>query len=373
MGFWSTWSSRRLAALLLALALPGCGRGAPPPCIGLVLPMTGPLAAWGHEMRTGVQLALDERPEGSRPEVLQVDNEGLTRRTSTAVVQLVEEGATAILGPLATDNAIAAGLTARSLKVPCIAPAATGVVPEEGGWLLRPCASEADLARALARFAAETLKLRRVALVIDLSSGYSLGLADAFGREFAMLHGRVAGEVRFHGAGDDVRDALDRACELEADGVLVAAYAPDVIAMAAGASDPRLAGLVLLGGDGWGGPGVAAALAGRVAGAYHARHFDPTSTDPLVRSFVERWRAATGEVPSDAAALTYDAARALLSVYDGRSPGPVLREHLLELHDLPGVTGLLSFDRAGAAVHRPVLLVRLQAPGTVEVVARFQD
>jgi len=359
---------RLLPLLLLALA---CGQ-ATPTRLGLLVPLTGPLAARGHEMRTALDLALAELPESRRPEVLQADTEGSARRTTSAFAELVAEGASVVLGPLTTDEVEAASLLARSERVPCVAPAATGAdVGEADGWMVRTCYADDDAARALAGWARMTLHLERVATIVDLRSGYSLGLARAFSREFSRLNGRIVGEVPYHAGGADVPPALDAAAALDVEGVLVAGYAPDILVMVESAHDPRVAGLVLLGGDGWGGGTLDRALAGRVRGAYHTRHFDPSSDEPVVREFVARWRAATGEMPSDAAALTYDAARVVLALLPPEPDVALLRQRLLGLRDRAGVTGMLTIDARGASVRRSIFLEQLHATSGASIVARL--
>jgi len=146
------------AALLLALL--ACGRSAPPR-IGLLAPLTGPLAARGAEMREALDLALADLPEDRRPEVLQADTQGSARRTTTAYAELVAEGASAVLGPLTTDEVEAAELLAASEHVPCLAPAASGAdVAGAEGWTVRLCNADEDAARALAGWARRALGRR---------------------------------------------------------------------------------------------------------------------------------------------------------------------------------------------------------------------
>lgn len=361
---------RAAAAALLAL-LAACspsGSGS----LGLLLPRSGPLAGRGAEMRTAVRLALEELPPERRPLLLEADSQGSARATTMAFGELAAQGAAVVLGPLTTDEVEAAALVARAVRVACVAPAATGAHPEgPDPWLLRLCYSDDAAARALAGWARLDAKLERVAVVVDLRSGYAINLARAFSREFSRLNGRIAGEVAFHSGTPGTAQALDRAAELGVDGVLLAAYGSDVRRMLDGASDARLAQLTLLGGDGWAGAGLHAACAGRVRGAYHTRHYDPSADDPLVQDFERRWRAATGEAPSDAAALAYDAARAVLSALDGRRAGPALRDALLHLDGRPGVTGPLALDPRGAAVGRPIYLEQVHEPTGPSIVARL--
>jgi len=360
----------RVAAVLLLL-LAACGP-AETGHVGLLLPLSGPLAERGHEMRVAVDLALAELPEDHRPLILEADSEGSARTTTMAYSRLVGQGASVVLGPLTTDEVEAASLVARALHVPCVAPAATGAHPEQAdGWMLRLCYSDDDAARALAGWARMTLHLERLVSVVDLRSAYSLGLARAFGREFSRLNGRIVGEVSYHGGDAEAVGVLDEVLALPAEGALLAGYLPDIRRMLDGTADPRLTELVLLGGDGWGGAGLSQAFAGRVRGAYHTRHYDPGRADPLVTDFEARWRAATGEAPSDAAALTFDAARATLSIFDPDARGPVLRDRLFALPPRAGVTGPLDIDRRGVPLRRPIYLEQVHEPAGATIVAEL--
>ena len=359
------------AGLLLAAALPpGCSRG-DDGAIGVALPLAGPLAEWGQEARRGIELALARGP-GPAPRVLWEDTAGTPDGAMAAMERLAEQGATLVIGPFTTDEAIAAGTLARSLGVPLVIPAATGAgLTEAGGWAVRLCYEDADAGRALAEWAASDARLQRLALVIDLDSAYSLGLAEAFRHAFVRLGGRILGEVAYRGGGDDRADALDRVAALDVQGALVAGYAPDIVVMLRSTRSPRLSELVLLGGDGWNGADLHAALAGRVAGAYHTRHFDPSAEDPAVQEFVAAYRDRHGQDPGDPAALGHDAATAALSVFDPRLDGAALRDRLRSLRDQAGVTGKLSLGAAGSALHKPVVLVRLDREAGSRVVGRL--
>ncbi len=351
-----------LPALIAAFApMSGCSK--PPHSIGVILPLEGALKQQGHELQAGIDMALSEVPPERRPHVLVMDNGGSPQATSAAVDALVRQGATVIIGPLTTDNVAVATLAGRFLGVSCVAPAATGsrlIEPAMG--TLRLCFGDDDAGAALARYARDTLRLEQMAVVIDLASTYSVGLATAFSQEFLRRGGSIAGRFYFHGGAADADVVLDSVAALEPDGVLLAAYSPDVVRMVNAAHDPRVAELILLGGDGWSGSGVREALEGRVRGAYRTRHFDPDSHDPLIEAFVARFRATAHEEPTDLVALGYDAARAVVGVFDPALDGPAMRTRLLGLAGQPGVTGEVTLDGRGAASDKPVLLEVLHDP-----------
>ncbi|HZJ72566.1 MAG TPA: ABC transporter substrate-binding protein, partial [Planctomycetota bacterium] len=149
----------RLALLAAAMAgglvvaqAAGCG-GRPPGAIGVALPLAGPLSEWGREARAGLELAF-ARGSQPAPRVVWEDTGGTPDGAMAALERLVDQGATLVVGPFTTDEAIAAGTLARSLGVPLVVPAATGAgVAEPHG----------PAARALAEWAASDARLQRLA------------------------------------------------------------------------------------------------------------------------------------------------------------------------------------------------------------------
>lgn len=365
--------ARLLIALLCALVLsPACSRTPPQGVVGVILPLTGPLKQWGLDMQAAVEVALAELPPDRRPLLVPCDNGGTARGTTTAFEHVRSQGASVVIGPLTTDNAITAGIVARGMAMPCVLPAATGNEVLNGNtFSVRMCHGDAEAGRALAAWARDELGLERVAVVVDLRAAYSLGLAESFSREFQRRSGLIAGEVSYYGGDPALTGVLDEVAAMDIDGALLAGYAPDLILMVEGARNPSVKDLVLLGGDAWGGAGLPDALAGRVKGAYHTRHFNPEDDRPRVTGFLDAYRAHTGSSPSDAAALAYDAASAVFSVFDPKLDGPELLVRLRGLQDFPGVTGTIDIDARGAPGSKAVILEQYHDPDRPAFVARI--
>jgi branched-chain amino acid transport system substrate-binding protein len=368
-----TLPTRRLFILVCALALgAGCSRAPPQGVVGLILPLTGPLKQWGLDMQAAVEIALSELPPERRPLLVPCDNGGTARGTTTAFEHVASQGATVVIGPLTTDNAITAGIVARGMTLPCMLPAATGDQVLDGNtYSVRICHGNAEAGRALAVYAREELGLTRMVVVVDLRAAYSVGLAESFSREFQRRNGVITDEVGYYGGDPALGGVLDEVAAMEVEGALLAGYAPDLILMVQGARDPGVADLVLMGGDAWGGAGLPVALAGRVKGAYHSRHFNPEDTDPRVLGFLDAYHAHTGSEASDAAALAYDAASAVFSIFDPDLDPTEMMARLRGLQNFPGVTGMIDIDERGAAVRKPVFLEQYHDPDQPGFVARI--
>ncbi len=362
-----------MAAAAAILAAASCGGSTVPPgiAIGVVAPTSGPLAPRGQDLVDGVRLACERLEPAQRPSLIEADGAGDARAAAIAAERVLDAGARVVIGPPGGDGMAAVALLAAARGVPCILPACSGEsrgAPPPAGRVVVGFGPELAAA-SLAGFAEEDLRLRRLALIVDLDSGEALALADAFSREFQRRRGRIVDTVYYRAGAAGVPNALDGAAALDVQGALVAGEAGDLAAMVGAARSPRLAELVLLGGDGWDGPGPPAVLAGRVAGAFRARHFDPASDRPQAAAFAAAFRERYGRAPGDAAALGFDAASLALAALQ-RSPDPAaLRRAVADATAFPGVTGAITFDAQGLVTHPSVAIESLHEAGGPRIVA----
>ena len=366
-------------ALTLGLVLGLVACGGKPPAVGVLLPQSGPHAEAGRRALAAVLQAWDERPVAEQPRLLVADDGGSALTTTAAFDDLVDQGATVILGPLDTECALAASAAARLRRVPFLTPSATGEeVTRDNPYALRSCVGDDELARELAVHARYTLRLERVGVVVDLTDRHALGLAEAFEREFSQRRGRIVGELPFH-PDEPTGKVLATAAGWDADGLLLAASHGPVMDLLQTARPRDLADLVLLGDSRWNGPGLREQLAGRVAGAWVAGHFDPGEAQDegpraeAVADFLEAYRRREDAPPDDVAALTYDAARAVLQVFDGRRDGPELARALRELQYVVGVTGTLHMEGGGRPDGKTLVLRQLHDPSRPTFFERVGD
>ncbi|GJM20834.1 MAG: amino acid ABC transporter substrate-binding protein [Planctomycetota bacterium] len=360
---------KRIAWILL-LAVAACAR--PEPALGLLVSTSGTLADMGAEVLHGWQLALEDVPAAKRPHSFQIDAGSSAVSAVRAYHELVDQGATLVLGPLTTDQAVAVAEAARERRVPFVTPTATGdEVTRDNRWAFRTCAADRDVAKALALFARFELQLARLVVVVDLSSRWSVGLGQAFADAFRQRNGRVVETVAFAPTLGGQSTLLEDLAQVDAEGVLLAVRHDALMPALRGASEATLAKFVLLGVDGWQGPGLAEELAGRARGAYVARHF--STQEPGAADFIAKHREAFDELPGDPAALTYDAARMLLGLWSPEANPDALRRALLEQHHVPGVTGTVRMASDGSPNAKSIVLEQLHDPARSRFLRRLAD
>jgi branched-chain amino acid transport system substrate-binding protein len=344
-----------------------CNRSPPaggqaPLRVGLVGALTGGEAALGRVVRDGVA--------GRRLELVSYDSQGRPEEAASATVRLVNvDWAAFIVGGDTSSSTLAMAPVAARGEVPLVAPAATNprVTREGGPYVFRVCFVDSFQGGALAAFAKER-GMNRVAMLTDLRSDYSVGLADAFRQRFQSLGGTVVA-TETYGQGDtDFRAQLTRIKGLRPDALFVPGYYGDAAAVARQARQLGLT-VPLLGGDGWDSVAELLSLGGEsLEGSEFTTHFSADNPSGSVQGFLKDFQARYGRPPESGAALAYDAARVGIAALrrTGGKGGPALRDALAATAGFPGVTGRITLGPGRDAV-KPAVVLRIQGGRAVFV------
>jgi branched-chain amino acid transport system substrate-binding protein len=198
---------RSLTAKLLPIAIAAIGAiGLPtlaqaqtePIRIGFLTVRSGPLAAGGRQMEEGIQLLLKERNNmlaGRKVELIIADTGGNPAGAKNKVQELVERNRVqAIIGPLATFEAIAIDDYILKAKVPLITPtsAAQNDLAEQkkNEFVIHAVGTAAQPMHVLGQYAAKKMGMKRVAMIAD-DFAYGHEGAAGFMKVFEDNGGRV--------------------------------------------------------------------------------------------------------------------------------------------------------------------------------------
>lgn len=184
---------------LAALALTGCGKredgGAPgyapseKPAIvkiGLAAPLTGSYAKIGNDMLNGAILAIEQKNalggvQGRQVELVKRDDQGEPKQAVAVARELVNEGVAGVIGHFNSGCTIPASEIYNENKIPAITPASTNPQVTDRGYkfMFRVCGRDDQQGSVGAKFVADKLKLKKVAVLHDKTT-YGQGLADEF-------------------------------------------------------------------------------------------------------------------------------------------------------------------------------------------------
>jgi branched-chain amino acid transport system substrate-binding protein len=374
------WFSALAALSLAALAAcdsaprdaaaPAPGTPAPPSdtiLIGEYGSLTGSEATFGQSTDNGIQLAVEEinKAGGVKDKKLVVkvyDDQGKTQEAGNAVMRLItQDKAVAILGEVASSLSLAGGRVAQQNNVPMISPSSTNVtVTEIGDMIFRVCFTDDFQAYAVATFASETLKAKKVAVLYDQGSAYSKGLKDEFGKTFSGSGGSVATEQAYKAGDADFSAQLTAIRDTKPDAIFIPGYYTDVANIAVQAKKLGISA-PLLGGDGWDSAELPKIAGAAVEGAYYSNHYAVEEPRAEVQAFVTAYSAKFGTAPDGLAAMGYDAAKILADAMK-RAPdlsGGALAKAIGETKDYAGVTGRISIDGKRNA-SKPAVIVQMK-------------
>jgi branched-chain amino acid transport system substrate-binding protein len=320
-----THAARTLLALAgvgcLALA-PACAPAEQPEFrVGFLNVMVEPMGSVsGIPARDGAQMAVAEinaaggvEIDGVPHRLVLVEREIEIRADAAATgarALINVDSVHAIVGPQISTLAIAAAAVAEFAQVPLISPMASNPAVTAGrSMIFRLAFLDEYQGSALARFAYDSLGVRRAAALYDEANPYSRDIWALFRTTFESRGGRVVSEQTFHtDVASDYRAQLRRLLAGNPDAILLPNYAVYDSVQVRQARELGFRGR-FLGSDSW--DPVAMVRIPAADGSVVIANWDHRAGSDSTRAFVARYRSQFGRDPRTTAAATFDAFRIL--------------------------------------------------------------
>ena len=361
---------RGIAPVLSLLLALGCGAQKPEGdggagiVVGHVASMTGDTATFGRSADQGIRMAVEEINAGggvlgAKLEVVTEDDRSVTEEARSAAQKLIQrDRVKALLGEVASSRSLAAAPEAQRAKVPMISPGSTNPkVTEVGDYIFRACFIDPFQGAVMARFAADELHAKRLAILFDFKQDYSVGLAQFFRDTVLANGGEIVADERYTSGDIEFRAQLTTIRAASPDAIFVPGYYTELGLIAKQARELGI-NVPLLGGDGWDSEKTLEIGGDAVNGYFFSTHYAADSDNPRVQEFVKRFRERYGATPDAMAALGYDTAGILADGLKraGSTDGPPLRDALAKTSNYEGVTGVITIDADHNAVKPAVVL-----------------
>lgn len=334
--------------------------------LGEVLTLTGPEAGIGIAIHQGIEVAVREFNQkagvlGRKIEIVSVDDQGRAEEAATAITQLITQSkVNAVLGASASSRSIAIAAIAQKYQIPMITPTSTHPkITEMGDFIFRVCFIDPYQGQVMADFASRHLKFKKVALLRDMKSDYSVGLAGYFVSTFQKNGGEIVADQSYSSGDVDFKSQLTALRAKSPQAIFVPGYYSDVALIARQAKELGI-GVPLLGGDGWSSPKLTEIGGSAIEGSYFASHYasDSKIKNQKVLDFESAFKQSFGDMPNALSALGYDALGFLVNaIRESQSLAPQkLRQALAVTKDYSGVTGKISMDLQRNAQKSAVVL-----------------
>jgi branched-chain amino acid transport system substrate-binding protein len=334
--------------------------------IGVVLPLTGPIAAFGQTSKGGLDIAYEQNHKlknGDDVKLVVLDDRGDKVEAATAVKRLLDkEGVAVILGEVASSNSMAMAPVAERAHTPMITHASTNPRVTKGKkYVTRACFIDPFQGSVMANYALDN-GMKKAVLVTDAKQDYSVGLSKAFKKAYRAGGGKILKTVLINSGDKDFNAQVSTIKAASPDIIAFTGYYPEAALMVKQARNMGVKA-PFIGADGVGFPELVK-IAGKASeGCMYTDHFNETAADsPEAKAYVEAFHKKYSKVADSMGALAADAYGMILSamnqcIDEGKASDDkeCINDKLRHTKGYKGVTGVITIDKNGDAVKPAVI------------------
>ncbi len=333
--------------------------------IGEYASLTGSEATFGQSSHNGLELAVEEVNSkggilGKKIKLVTEDNQGKPSETQTVVQKLINrDKVVAVVGEVASSRSKAGAPICQAAKIPMITPASTNPeVTTIGDYIFRVCFIDPFQATVMSKFALNSMKVKKVAVLIDQKNAYSTGLADNFRKVFTDMGGEIVEEQKYSNGDKDFKAQLTSIKAKDPEAVFIPGYYTDVNLISIQAREIGL-NCPLFGSDGWESEKLTEGKAkDALEGSFFSTHVSADDPSPQIQNFKIKYKEKYGKEPDAMSFLAYDAGMILFDAIKraGDTSGEKIRNELSKTKDFQGVTGIITINDQRNAVKPAVVL-----------------
>uniref|UniRef100_A0A7V4KBK4 ABC transporter substrate-binding protein n=1 Tax=Fervidobacterium pennivorans TaxID=93466 RepID=A0A7V4KBK4_FERPE len=333
--------------------------------IGVLLPMTGGLSAFGDWTKKGIELAYEQKKTvlGEKIVLVYVDTRSEKTEAANAMARLIDkEKVVAVIGEISSSNSMAAAEIAEARKVPQVAVTSTSPLVTQGKkFVSRVCFIDPFQGTALAEFAGKNLKVKKVTIFIDIEQDYSVSMTNYFVERFEKKYKGQVQKVQYKSGDQEFSAQIAQAIAFGSDAIMIPGFYNEIALIAQQARSMGFKGYILAG-DGADAPELVKIGGKAVEGLYFTTHYVPEAANTKIsKDFVEAFKKKYGTLPAMNAALGYDAYMLIVNAIErAKSKDPVkINEAIRATKGFQGVSGTITIDANGNPI-KDVIIVKVQ-------------
>ena len=330
--------------------------------IGVFLPMTGNVSAFGQLEWPGIQTAhkMMGKILGREVKLILEDTKSDQTEAAHAVERLIKQHqVVGIIGGAISASALAGGSIAEKNGIPLISPSATNLlVTQDKKYVFRACFDDSFQSQVAARQARIAMGASTAAVVVDIAQAdYSVGLGNLFLQAFGEMGGKVLVTAYIQTGDRDFRSQLSEVREANPDIIYVPNYYTENALLAKQVRDLGMKMPILMA-DGAQVPALIQTGGKAVEGVYLTAHFNLEAVSTtLGRRFVANFKKQYKKDADAFGALGADAYFILIGAIKRAksTEGSKVRTALTDTKNFKGVTGAIKINEDGNTIKRLVI------------------
>jgi branched-chain amino acid transport system substrate-binding protein len=334
--------------------------------IGVFLPMTGNVSAFGQMEWLGIKTAHQMMGKilGREVKLILEDTKSEETEAALAVERLIEQHhVVGIIGGAISGSALTGGSVAEKNGIPLVSPSATNLLVTQGKkYVFRACFDDSFQSQVAARQARIAMGASTAAVVVDIAQAdYSVGLGNLFLKAFGEIGGKVLVTAYIQTGDRDFRSQLSEVREANPDIIYVPNYYTENALLTKQARDLGMKMPILMA-DGAQVPALIDTGGKAVEGVHFTAHFNLEAVSTtLGRRFAANFKKQYKKDVDAFGALGADAYFILIGAINRAksTEGAKVRTALTGTRNFKGVTGPITINADGNTV-KPLVINRVK-------------
>jgi branched-chain amino acid transport system substrate-binding protein len=371
--------------ILLAFAVTTCSKRQKAIKIGINAPITGDIPKVGEGTKFAAQMWLEDIEKAGgldvggtkyKVELVIEDNESKAESAVKANTKMItEDEVLAIVGPLASSQAVPAGDVANNYQTPMISPWSTNPsTTKDRPYVFRGCFLDPFQGPVVANFVKEQFGFTKAAVLFDVASDYPKGLAEFFKKSWEEINGpgSVVAYESFTTKDTEFGAQLTKIINSGAEFLFTPQYYNEVALIVKQAHELGW-NKPIVGSDSWGSAETVNLCGKDCYGLFFSTHYAAAGATGATKEFIERYKKKYGYTPDDVAALTWDSIRLVQQAIQdtGKLTGNIkqdrqaVRDAMAQIKNFKGITGDMTFTEEGDP-KKCAVIVRISDKGEYE-------
>ena len=322
--------------------------------IGVLTPLTGPVAEYGNNIKDGIELAMQEINKdaginGKRIELYFEDSKCDPAQALSGFNKLTDiDGVQIVLGTVCSSETLAIAPTANDKKVIVISAAASSPdITNAGDYIFRVYPSDTYEAGIAVDTIIGKLQKNRVS-ILYLNNSYGTALRDAFRNKFSSVGGKILDEEGYSQDSKDFRAQLSKIKDQNPDVIYMISYPIDGGLAIKQAKEMGM-NAIFLGTSGLkandfiqnGGISTEGFILASPSESYSTRK----------NLFVNNYEKRFAKKPGLASDLAYDSLYIIKRAFIGAKNIEEVKNNLYKVKEFEGASGEIGFDLNGDATN----------------------
>ena len=340
--------------------------------IGVVLPLSGPVAEPGGNCLKGIQLAFEECGFKNKIRLHIEDSKSEPSTGVSSFNKLVSiNNVKVVIGDIMSSVTLAIAPIAEKNKVILFSPGASNPkLTNAGDYIFRNIASDDYDGAVMANYLFNELNTKKVVLIF-VKNDYGFGVANVFDKVFTTLGGKILLRDSYLQGDNDFRSLVLKIKKTNVEYVYIIGNPKEngyIVKQLyeMGSKIPIAGNLSFENSEFY---NIAKGTFGKIL--FSAPYFNITSEKLKIKNFVNNFTKRYNKLPDVAAALGFDVFNILALALEQNNFLPNnLKNMLYKINNFDGVTGVTTFDSNGDA-KKSIYIKEILSDNTINIIRQY--